>query len=167
MYKKNKSSRENKIIKDSKISLEYIYMPSYAIISWNWLIAFQTPVHVSKSSSDPCRKIQFPMPNLFLVVSCFELISKIVEVPVRGLFLLLLPPKGVSLFAFLSRCVPRATGRVPPSAVTWRRARGRITITAPWKTKPRSKRIPHRGSTCKSRCLLLLHKSMVNAHKKT
>lgn len=58
------------------------------------------------------------MPNLFLVVSCFELISKIVEVPVRGLFLFLLPPKGVSLFAFLSRCVPRATGRVPPSAVT-------------------------------------------------
>lgn len=62
------------------------------------------------------------------------------------------------LFALDTRCAPRVTGRAPPSAVTWRRAGGRITTTAPSRTKPRSRRTPRRGFTCKSLYFFLLHR---------
>lgn len=48
------------------------------------------------------------------------------------------------------RCVRHAIDQVQLLGATWRRAGERITIIAPWKTKLRSKKILHKGFTCKS-----------------
>lgn len=62
----------------------------------------------------------------------------------------------------LIRCVRHVTDRAPPSAATSKPAEGPITTIAPWRTKPRSRRTPHKGFTCKT-CVLLknLHRFSV------
>lgn len=48
------------------------------------------------------------------------------------------------------RCVRHVIGPALLLGATWRRAGERITIIAPWRTKLRSKKTLHKGSTCKS-----------------
>lgn len=137
--------------------------PHRDIVSWYLHMAFQTVVSVGvpwslerNYDSDPHWQITFHIANwqiTLAVVSYSNEHKRLWDCMCLVVFF----PERCSSVSFFSRCVPHVTDRVLLSAVMWRLAGERITITVLWRTKPKSKRIPHKGFICKSLCLWTLH----------